>query len=126
MKKKVEVVADTDEVGEPEEFTWDLFPVVDSKATLHLGANGLPKVGTRVYPGMILVGKIGKTRTYDPSRQPSCLELHGLSPDELRSRYGHMWKDSSLYADATMVGVVTGAAIETVQGREVAVVVIED
>jgi DNA-directed RNA polymerase beta subunit len=77
MTKKITVIADKDELGEPEEFTWDLFPVVDSKATLHLDANGLPKVGTRTTPGMILVGKIGKTRSFDRSRQPSALELHG-------------------------------------------------
>ena len=75
---------------------------------------------------MILVGKIGKTRSYDPSRQPSALEIHGLPFDELRSRFGHMWRDSSLYADSETTGVVIGASIESVQGKRIAVVILED
>jgi DNA-directed RNA polymerase beta subunit len=125
MSKRIEVVANIDELGEPEEFTFDLFPVVDSRATLHLAASGLPKIGTRIVPGMILVGKIGKTRTYDPSRTPSCLEIHGLPFDELRSQFGHMWSDSSLYADSETAGVVKQASIECVAGKQVAVIVIE-
>lgn len=124
--KTLETIAGTDELGEPEEFTWDLIPVVDPRATAHLEANGLPKLGTRLVPGMIVVGKIGKTRRYDPSRQPTALELHGLSFDELRSRFGEMWKDSSLYADQNTSGVVTEATIKTVKGNEVAVVLIDD
>lgn len=124
MTKKITVVADKDELGEPEEFTWDLFPVVDPSATVHLDANRLPKVGTRIAPGMILVGKIGKTRKFDRSRQPNVLELHGLSFDELRSRFGSMWKDGSLYANSETAGVIENASIETVHGQQVAVILI--
>jgi DNA-directed RNA polymerase beta subunit len=126
MSKRIEVMADTDELGELEEFTFDLFPVVDPAATVHLGTNGLPPIGTRILPGMVVVGKIGKTRSYDPSQQPTELETHGLPFDELRSRYGHMWRDSSLYADSKTTGVVKQASIEVVKGRQVAVIVIED
>ncbi len=122
MSKKITVVAGRDELGEPEEFTWDLFPVVDSSVTLHLDTKGLPKVGTRITPGMIIVGKIGKTQKFDPSRQPNSLELHGLSFDELRSRFGDMWADRSLYADRDTAGIVEQASIETVHGQQVAVV----
>lgn len=76
-------------------------------------------------PGMILVGKIGKTRSYDPLRQPTALEIHGLPFDELRSRFGGMWRDSSVYVDVETAGIVKQASVETVQGRQVAVVLIE-
>jgi DNA-directed RNA polymerase beta subunit len=126
MSKRVEVVAGTDELGEMEEFTWDLLPIINSKETTHLDTNGLPKVGTRIIPGMIVVGKIGKRREYDPSQQPTSLEIHGLSFDELRSRYGDMWKDSSLYADSQTRGVVKEAYLEDVRGKQRAVVVLEE
>jgi DNA-directed RNA polymerase beta subunit len=126
MMKRIEVVAETDELGEAEEITADLFPLVDPTTTLHLHANGLPKIGTRIVPGMILVGKIGKSRDYDPSRQPTALEIHGLSFPELRSRFGGMWRDSSLYADIGTTGIVMQTSIGMVHGRRVAVVLIEE
>jgi DNA-directed RNA polymerase beta subunit len=126
MSKRVEVVAGTDGAGEIEEFTWDLFPVVDPKKTTHLNTNGLPKPGTRIVPGMILVGKIGKTRAFDPSRQPTSLEIQGLPFDELRSRYGSMWEDSSLYASSETSGVVKEAYLENDQGNQRAVVILDE
>lgn len=125
MSKSVEVVAGTDAFGEMEEFTWDLFPVVDPQKTTHLNTDGLPKVGSHVVPGMILIGKIGKTQHYDPARQPTSLEIQGLSFDELRSRYGNMWRDSSLYADARTSGIVKKAYIENHQGKQRAVVILD-
>ena len=125
MNKKLEVVAGTDELGEAEEFTWDLFPVVGPQQTTHLNTDGLPKVGTPIVPGMIVVGKIGKTRNYDASHQPTALEIHGLPFDELRSRYGSMWKDSSLYADPQTTGIVKDAYLEDCCGKMRAVVVLE-
>src|SRR5215472_16806893 len=125
MSTKVEVMAGTDELGEPEDFTWDLFPVVHPQQTAHLNTDGLPKVGTHIAPGMIIVGKIGKTRNYDASRQPTALEIHGLPFDELRSRYGSMWKDSSLYADSQTTGIVKEAYLEDYGGKKRAVVILD-
>jgi DNA-directed RNA polymerase beta subunit len=125
MNKKLEVMAGTDELGATEEFTWDLFPVVDPQQTTHLDTNGLPKVGTRIVPGMIVVGKIGKTGNYDASRQPTALEIHGLPFAELRSRYGSMWKDSSLYADSQTTGIVKEAFLEDCCGKRRAVIILE-
>jgi DNA-directed RNA polymerase beta subunit len=125
MTKRITAVAGKDELGDPEVFTWDLLPVVDPKATTHLDDNGLPKVGTRITPGMILVGKIGKTLGFDRSRQPTAVELHGLPFNELRSRFGNMWKDGSLYANADTVGIVEQASIENVDGEQVAVVLLK-
>ena len=126
MSKKVEVVATMDELGEMEEFAWDLFPVVDPQKTTHLDTNGLPKIGTRIVPGMIVVGKIGKTRHYNASKQPTSLEIHGLSFEELHSQYGSMWNDSSLYADSQTTGVVKEAYFEDYGGKRRAVVLLED
>jgi DNA-directed RNA polymerase beta subunit len=125
MNKEVQVVADTDELGELEEFTWDLFPAVSPQETTHLNSEGLPKLGTHIVPGMIVVGKIGKTRNYDASKQPTALEIHGLSFEELRSRFGSMWNDSSLYADSQTAGIVKEAYLEDYRGKKRAVVVIE-
>jgi DNA-directed RNA polymerase beta subunit len=125
MTKKITVVAGKDELGEPEVFTWDLFPIVDPKVTLHLDTNGLPKVGTRIKPGMILVGKIGKSQNFEKSRQPNALEIHGLTFEELRSRFGGMWKDGSLYATSETAGIVERASIESENGQQVAVIYVE-
>jgi DNA-directed RNA polymerase beta subunit len=125
MNIRVEAIADKDETGAWEEITWDLFPVVDPAMTLHLDSNGLPKVGTPITPGMILIGKIGKTHDYDPSRQPTTLEIQGLPFEELRLRYGNMWKDLSLYADAGTSGLVKDAFIESCQGKQRAVVILQ-
>jgi DNA-directed RNA polymerase beta subunit len=125
MKTRIEVVANIDELGESEEFSWDVFPIVDPKATLHLEGDGLPKIGTRIAPGMIIVGKIGKTRTYDDSRRPTALDIHALSFDELRSRFGDMWNDTSLYASSETTGIVTHASIENIRGKQTAVVILE-
>jgi DNA-directed RNA polymerase beta subunit len=122
---RIEVQQGADEIGELEEFTWDLFPLVDASETTHLDESGLPKVGSRIGPGMIIVGKIAKTRSYDPERQPTALEIHGLDFPTLRDRYGHMWQDRSLYADETRSGVVRDAYFESQNGSTVAVVQIE-
>jgi DNA-directed RNA polymerase beta subunit len=125
MSKRVEVMVGKDARGEPEELTWDLFPVVDARLTLHLDTHGLPKIGTRILPGMILVGKIGTTELYDPKKKPNALEIHALPFEELRARFGAMWRDSSLYADDETSGIVKSAYIEDHDGRQKAVVILE-
>jgi len=109
---RVEVGQQRDELGELEVFTWDLFPLVDGEQTKHLQESGLPKVGAVVAPGMVLVGKIGKTRRFDPKRQPNALEIHGLPIEEVRARYGAMWTDTSLYASPDIAGIVRRAYFE--------------
>jgi len=109
---RIEVKQQRDELGELEEFTWDLFPLVDGEQTKHLEENGLPKVGAVIAPGMILVGKIGKTRKFDPARQPNALEIHGLPLEEVRARYGDMWIHTSLYASEDTAGTVRKAYFE--------------
>jgi DNA-directed RNA polymerase beta subunit len=121
----IEVQQGLDETGEPEEFSWDLFPLVDASQTLHLGETGLPKVGTRIRPGMIIVGKIGKSRFYDPDAQPTALEIHGLDLEDIRNKYGKMWNNTSFYASQEHSGIVRDAFIECRNGSLVAVVEIQ-
>jgi len=112
---QIRVAQRLDDTGRPEEFTWDLFPIIDASLTTHLRSDGLPAVGTHITPGMIVVGKIGRSATFDAARQPTPLEIHGLAAGELRSRYGHMWRDTSYYAAPEEEGVVLRAGF-TVEG----------
>jgi DNA-directed RNA polymerase beta subunit len=105
----IEVGRDRDSSGDLEEFTWDLFPVVPADLTTHLDADGLPKIGTEIKPGMIVVGKIGKSSTFDPGCQPMLGEANWLSFEEMRDKYGHQWRNTSFYATPETVGTVTEA-----------------
>lgn len=120
----VEVPGALDQLGEREVFSNDLYPLVPSELTLHLDEDGLPKRGTVIRPGMVLVGKIGKTARYDAERQPTDLEMHGWSPEAVKAKYGHMWYDASRYADVDSSGIVEDAFLRSDNGREVAVVVL--
>ena len=122
---RIEVKQECDELGNPNEFTWDLFPLVDSKTTLHLLESGLPRPGTQIRPGMIIVGKIAKSKTFATDGQPSSLEIHGLDRDVLVEKYGHMWLDRSYYATTKIQGTVKDSFFETREGELIAVVLIE-
>ncbi len=122
MKKRVVVVAGIDEKGEPEEFTGDLFPNIDSRATGHLDSNGLPKIGTAINEGMILVGKHGQSASYERAKLPTSQDLHGLSRTELNQKYGHLWRPTPVYAGRDSVGIVTAAYLEEANGKQQAIV----
>lgn len=123
---RIEVDQELDERNEPVEFTFDLFPLVDAAETAHLDENGLAKPGTIIKPGMVLVGRIGKTTRYDQKQLPTAMEIHGLSQRELQERYGAMWKDYSFYATESMGGTVRRAFLETAGGRLRAVVELDE
>ena len=115
--------AKLDETGEFEEFTWNLSPTISDSETLHLKNDGLPKLGVRLSPGMILIGKIGKTKAYLTSAKPTALELNALDFQELRERFGHLWKNTSVYVPKDCWGVVESAdCTEDDSGRKIAVV----
>jgi DNA-directed RNA polymerase beta subunit len=103
----IEVEAQIDELGELEEFTWDLVFLVDPNKTLHLEGEGLPKIGTKIMPGMVVVGKVGKSALYSNYKRPQSAEFQLYSDDQLTEKYGKYWRDGSLYADSSMVGYVT-------------------
>jgi DNA-directed RNA polymerase beta subunit len=121
----VTVGQELDETGEPEEFTWDIWPLVPADLTTHLDRWGLPKPGTRIVPGMIIVGKLRKTKHYDPGRCPTPLEVHGWPHNKLEAKYGNMWKDGSIYASAETAGIVLRSTLERHQGGLRAIVEIE-
>lgn len=121
-----EVVANLDEIGDEEEFSWDLVPLVNSSETIHLDPNGLPKLGTIMTPGMIMIGKIGKSKAYPSSRKPTALEIAALSFQDLRSQFGHLWIDSSLRVPSGLRGKVVECRIDVAEtGRLKAIVEIE-
>jgi DNA-directed RNA polymerase beta subunit len=120
---KIIVKQQLDEKGQPEEFTWDFAPLGDSSvAPEHLTDDGLPKKGTVVKQGMVLVGKLGRGAAFDPDRMPTALELHGLEPEELNAKYANFWTNTSCYATEEMEGTVENAYFETVDGTLCAIV----
>ena len=122
----VRVPIGKDEIGLVEECSWDLIPVVHPDSTKHLDNDGLPRKGTVLRPGMILIGKLGKTGAYATSRKPTALELQALGFDELREQFGHLWVDRCAYVVPEMAGQVVDAVRQTnSDGSEVAVVAIE-
>lgn len=122
---RIEVQQNCDETGAAEELTWDLFPLGNPSEVAHLDESGLPKIGTLIRPGMVLVGKIAKSQSYDPARQPTALEIHALDRQSTCSKYGHMWRDTSVRATEAQSGLVTAAFLEQRDGMTVAVVDIE-
>ena len=113
------VSQELDEIGEPEEFSWDLWPLVDPNKTLHLNENGLPKIGTKLTPGMILVGKIGKTKSYQTDRKPTTLEINALTFEEIHRQFGHLWADRSTYVPEGIFGVVLQSELSVIADGKV-------
>ncbi|MFN6128651.1 MAG: hypothetical protein ACK494_07110 [Planctomycetota bacterium] len=56
----VTVSSDLDPTGEPEEFTNDLDYVAENLRHEHLDEYGLPRIGTVLKSGMVLVGILGR------------------------------------------------------------------
>ena len=120
------VPIETDELGLVEECSWDLVPVIHPDSTKHLDVDGLPREGTVLRPGMILVGKLGKTAAYATSRKPTALELQGLEFEQLRDQFGHLWVDRCAYVPPGMAGRVVGAECQkNADGSEVVILTVE-
>lgn len=81
-----------------EEFTSDI-PNVSEEATKDLDDNGIIRVGARVEPGDILIGKISPKGESDPSPEEKLLRaIFGDKAGDV--------KDSSLKANPSLTGVV--------------------
>ena len=81
-----------------EEFTADI-PNVSEEATKDLDGNGIIRVGARVEPGDILIGKISPKGESDPSPEEKLLRaIFGDKAGDV--------KDSSLKANPSLSGVV--------------------
>lgn len=122
MRMRITLDQGLDGQGDLEEFTWDLLPLVDPQHTRHLDENGLPRIGTQILTGMIVVGKLGKSLEFNEAAVPSSLEIQGLPFPALRAQYGHLWTNGSYYATEELFGTVEDAHFEKVNGRLRAVV----
>ena len=74
---------------------------------------------------MIVVGKIAKTRDYDPGDQPTALDIEGLDREVICLKWGHQWLNTSFYADETQSGLVKEACFVQRFGITIAVIGIE-
>ena len=98
-----------------EEFTSDI-PNVSEEATKDLDDNGIIRVGARVEPGDILIGKISPKGESDPSPEEKLLRaIFGDKAGDV--------KDSSLKANPSLTGVVIdkklfSRAVKTRQSKQ--------
>jgi len=93
-----------------EEITADI-PGVKPEYLTHLDESGIIKIGTYVKPGMILVGKISPKGDVKPTPEERLLKsIFG-------DKSGHV-VNSSLYAPASMEGVVIDVKVYTKKGYE--------
>jgi|GEM_PF-5154849 len=101
-----------DHQGNPENFTRDTYPFLPSGIAEHLDENGLPKVGEKVQPGMLLIAKFGATKSYRRDAMPSDIERWLTAEETLIDKYKHMFYDASFYVPAGVYGRVTEAFTE--------------
>lgn len=93
-----------------EEITKDI-PNVKEEELMHLDESGIIKIGTEVKPGMILVGKVSPKGEVKPTPEERLLRaIFG-------EKAGHV-VNKSLYAGASLEGVVVDVKIFTKKGYE--------
>lgn len=93
-----------------EEITKDI-PNIKEEDLMHLDESGIIKIGTHVKPGMILVGKVSPKGEVKPTPEERLLRaIFG-------EKAGHV-VNKSLYATASMEGVVVDVKIFTKKGHE--------
>jgi DNA-directed RNA polymerase beta subunit len=118
-------VQQRDELGNPEEFTSDGGYVVEAARLAHIQDDGLPRIGTPVVSGTLLIAKFGATKAYRRENLPNDLELLTSSERALIEKYQRMFYDASVYAPAGTVGRVANAYFTHADGQTVAVVEVE-
>ncbi|EGS8439363.1 DNA-directed RNA polymerase subunit beta, partial [Campylobacter jejuni] len=93
-----------------EEITKDI-PNVKEEDVAHLEESGIAKIGTHIKPGMILVGKVSPKGEVKPTPEERLLRaIFG-------EKAGHV-VNKSLYATASLEGVVVDVKIFTKKGYE--------
>ncbi|CUU87790.1 DNA-directed RNA polymerase subunit beta [Campylobacter hyointestinalis] len=93
-----------------EEITRDI-PNIKEEDLIHLDESGIVKIGTHVKPGMILVGKVSPKGEVKPTPEERLLRaIFG-------EKAGHV-VNKSLYAGASLEGVVIDVKIFTKKGYE--------
>ncbi|KAA6226934.1 MULTISPECIES: DNA-directed RNA polymerase subunit beta [unclassified Campylobacter] len=93
-----------------EEITKDI-PNIKEEDVAHLDESGIAKIGTHIKPGMILVGKVSPKGEVKPTPEERLLRaIFG-------EKAGHV-VNKSLYATASLEGVVVDVKIFTKKGYE--------
>lgn len=93
-----------------EEITRDI-PNVKEEDIMHLDESGIARIGTHIKPGMILVGKVSPKGEVKPTPEERLLRaIFG-------EKAGHV-VNKSLYATASLEGVVVDVKIFTKKGYE--------
>lgn len=123
--REFRLIQRVDAQGNCEEFTSDMSLILGSEKTHHLTDDGLPRIGSRITPGMILIAKIGATEEYDRRSLPDDMELLTSDESTLARKYARMFHDGSLYAPDDLNGTVRNAFFTEDDGRRVAVVEVE-
>ncbi|MBL6766013.1 MAG: hypothetical protein ISQ14_13750 [Verrucomicrobiae bacterium] len=123
--KTVIISQELDELGGPEEFTSDLTDLVDADELEHLQDDGLPIQGTIVSAGMLLVGKLARTKDYDRSKLPRSVDYAFHGEEAMREIVQSMLKNTSHYATAGETGKVIESYFDGDEPNIKAVVVIE-
>ncbi|HEV7223901.1 MAG TPA: hypothetical protein VGN42_14430 [Pirellulales bacterium] len=120
----IKCVQELDETGSFEEFTSDLYDIVDVDELTHLSGEGLPSIGTRVAPGLLLIGKIGQKKS-EGTEKLNELQLLTANQCELREYWRKLLYDASVYVPDGCWGSVVAAYFESAGDRKQAVVEIE-
>ena len=120
----IKCIQELDETGSFEEFTKDLLDVVDVDGLTHLSDEGLPLIGARVAPGLLLIGKIGQRKSEGVERLNE-VQLLASNESELQEYYRKLLYDASVYAPEGCSGSVVAAYFESIGGRQQAVVEIK-
>jgi len=118
---RIECTAELDALGDPEEFTLDMSYIANSNRLWHLTDDGLPKVGTVIQPGMIVIGMVGR-KSRPPAVPWNKLELLTATDQQLEEYYASWLYDASFYADDQCAGTVVSAYFSRDQDPKVAVV----
>ena len=120
---KIVIKQGIDEQGWPEEFT-DRFPssIGLYHSLDHLDANGLPKMGSVILEGMVLVGKMGAGAGYDKQNLPRECDFIIYSLDEINRKYPNYFINQSVLATLETEGRVVESRFEPIGNRLCAVV----
>jgi len=102
-----------DETGKLEEFTNDLSPLMPWNEISHLASFGLAKIGTDVYPGMVLIGKLGGKKLDGSFKKLSEVERILFLPKEEELAYWRkLMYDASVRAPEECFGRVVDSYFE--------------
>ncbi len=83
-----------DATGHMEEFTNDLSYIAKTEEYSYLLDNGLPKIGTKISPGMLLIGKIGQ-KSIEARDSLNEVQRYAATESKLNDYYNNWLYDGS-------------------------------